>query len=166
TTAVKVFAAKAGSVSSPTVAATFINNSNYLFSPGVLKQEFYSGAVRTDLETSTYTNAPASILYVTAFETPSGQGASYAERVSGFFIPAQTTNYVFFLCSDDDSDLFLSTDASPTNKHLIAQETVWSNSREWVSSGGGGVVASKRSDQFTGTTWPGGNTIHLNAGVQ
>src|SRR5206468_1032784 len=98
-------------------------------------------------------------------EAPTGQGVNYAERLSTIFTPAQTGNYVFFIASDDDSDLFLSLDASPSLKHLIAQETSWSNSREWVSSSGGSVVASKRSDQFTGTTWPGGNTIHLIAGT-
>jgi hypothetical protein len=86
--------------------------------------------------------------------------------VSALFIPAVTTNYVFFLASDDDADLFLSTDANPADKHLIAQETVWSNSRQWVSSGGGSILTAKRSDQFSGTTWPGGATITLNAGTQ
>ncbi|HSU57535.1 MAG TPA: chitobiase/beta-hexosaminidase C-terminal domain-containing protein, partial [Candidatus Dormibacteraeota bacterium] len=164
TAAVKVFGAKPGLVSSPMVAATFINSASNLFSPGFLRQEFYSGALRTDLENPSYTNSPVFVQYVTNFETPTGQGSSYAERVSGYFIPPQTTNYVFFIAGDDDSDLFLSTDDSPSNKHLIAQETAWSNSREWLSSGGGSVVASKRSDQFTGTTWPGGNTIALNGG--
>jgi hypothetical protein len=72
---------------------------------------------------------------------------------------------VFFVCSDDDSDLFLSTDSSSANKQLIASETAWSNPLEWLSSSGGSVVASKRSDQFAGTTWPGSNTIHLTAGT-
>jgi hypothetical protein len=166
TSAVKVMAYKAGSVPSPVVSVTFINSASLVFSPGFVKQEFYSGATRTNLESSTYTNSPTFVSYLTSFETPSGQGSSYAERVSGIFIPPQTTNYVFFLASDDDSDLFLSTDSSPTNKHIIAQETKWSNSRNWLTSGGGSVVASKRSDQFAGTTWPTGNTITLTGGTQ
>jgi hypothetical protein len=148
------------------ISATFINSAFLVFSPGFVKQEFYSGATRANLESGTYTNAPAFVSYLTSFETPSGQGSSYAERVSGFFIAPLTTNYVFYLASDDDSDLFLSTDASPTNKHIIAQETKWSNSRNWFTSGGGSVLPSKRSDQFTGTTWPTGNTITLTGGVQ
>jgi hypothetical protein len=60
----------------------------------------------------------------------------------------------------------LSPDSNPANKQIIAQETVWSNSRQWFTSGGGSVLASKRSDTFAGTTWPGGNTISLTAGVQ
>jgi hypothetical protein len=159
-------AAKAGSISSPVVAATFINSASLVYSPGFVKQEFYSGATRANLENPAYTNSPTSINYLTSFETPAGQGSSYAERVSGFFIPPQTTDYVFFLAADDDSDLFLSIDSNPANKRLIAQETAWSNSRQWVSSGGGSVLSSKRSDQFVGTAWPSGNTISLNEGTR
>jgi hypothetical protein len=166
TTAVKMFAVKPGAISSPVVAATFINSASLTFSPGFVKQEFYPGATRANLENPSYTNSPAFVAYLTSFETPSGQGSSYAERVSALFVPPQTTNYVFFLASDDDSDLFLSTDSNPANKQLIAQETVWSNSRQWFTSGGGSVLASKRSDTFAGITWPTGNTISLVAGVQ
>jgi hypothetical protein len=166
TAAVKVIAFKPGAVPGTVVSATFINSASLMFSPGFAKQEFYSGATRANLESGTYTNAPAFVTYLTSFETPSGQGSSYAERVSAFFIPPQTANYVFFLASDDDSDLFLSTDTSPANKHLIARETVWSNSRQWLTSGGGSTLTAKRSDQFTGTTWPGGNSITLTAGTQ
>ncbi|HEV2394395.1 MAG TPA: chitobiase/beta-hexosaminidase C-terminal domain-containing protein [Verrucomicrobiae bacterium] len=165
TTVVKVQAFKTGFVPSTVVAATFLNSASLTIAPGFFEQDFYSGATRADLENPAFSSPPTFTNYVAALETPSGQGDNYAERVSGFFIPAQTTNYVFFVCSDDDSDLFLSTDSSAANKHLIAAETAWSNAREWLSSGGGSVVASKRSDQFTGTTWPGGNTIHLTAGT-
>jgi hypothetical protein len=166
TAAVKVFAVKSGAIPSVVTAATFINSASLIFSPGFVKQEFYSGATRANLESPSYTNSPTKVAYLTSFETPSGQGSSYAERVSALFTAPQTTDYVFFLASDDDSDLFLSPDSNPANKQLIAQETVWSNSRQWLTSGGGSVLASKRSDTFAGTTWPTGNTISLTAGVQ
>ncbi len=165
TVVVSARAFKPGSVPSPVVAATFLNSASLAFSPGFLKQEFYSGATRANLEDAGFTTPPTFVNYLSAFETPSGQGDNYAERVSGYFIAPVTTNYVFYLCSDDDADLWLSTDTSPVNKQLIATETVWSNPRQWVSSSGGSVLASKRSDQFTGTTWPGGNTISLTAGT-
>jgi hypothetical protein len=166
TAAVKVMAFKAGAVPGVVRTAAFINSAVQTLWPGFARQEFYPGATRANLESGTYTNPFSFVAYPSSFETPSGQGSSYAERVSALFTAPETTDYVFFLASDDDSDLFLSTDATPANKHLIAQETVWSNSRQWVSSGGGSVLASKRSDQFAGTTWPGGNTISLTAGTQ
>jgi hypothetical protein len=157
---------KAGYIPGSVVSALFINGAATNFTSGFAKQEFYPGALRTDLENPAYTGQPSFVDYLPAFETPSGQGDNYAERVSGYFVPPITTNYVFFLCSDDDSDLFLSTDGSTANKYLIAQETAWSNSREWTTSAGGSVLTAKRSDEFTGTAWPGGNTIHLLAGVR
>jgi Fn3 associated len=166
TTAVKVFAVKPSAISSVITAATFIDSAAFIFFPGTVKQELYSGATRANLENPNYTNSPTLFRYLTSFETPSAQGSSYAERISTLFVAPQTTSYVFFLASDDDSDLFLSTDSNPANKFLIAQETVWSNSRQWLTSGGNSVLASKRSDTFAGTTWPGGNTISLTAGVQ
>jgi hypothetical protein len=162
---VKVQAFKAGFVPSTVVAAIFVNSGSLTLSRGFFEQDFYSGATRADLENPAFSSLPTFTNYVPTLETPSGQGVNYAERVSGFFIAPLTTNYVFFICSDDDSDLFLSTNSSAGNKQLIASETAWSNSREWLSSAGGSVVASKRSDQFSGTTWPGGNTIHLTAGA-
>jgi hypothetical protein len=166
TAVLNVKALKSGAVPGPVVSATFINSASTNFYPGFAKQEFYSGALRTDLENIAYSAPPTFVQYLNSFETPSGQGNDYAERVSGFFIPPVTTNYVFFISADDDADLFLSTNAAATNKHLIAQETAWSNSREWVSSAGGSALASKRSDQFSGTTWPGGNMIQLAAGTR
>ncbi|HWV98267.1 MAG TPA: LamG-like jellyroll fold domain-containing protein [Candidatus Acidoferrum sp.] len=165
TALISVQAFKATYSPSRVATAVFLNSASLSLAPGFLKQEFYSGATRANLEDPTFTNPPTFINYLSSFETPSGQGINYAERVSGYFIAPVTTNYVFFVCSDDDSDLFLSTDSSPANKQLIASETVWSNTRQWLSSSGGSVVASKRSDQFTGTTWPGGNTISLTAGT-
>jgi len=165
TTFIRAFAFKPGSFPSATLGALFVNAASASFSTAFLKQEFYPGASRSMLENPASTNAAAFLNYLAAFETPSGQGVNYAERVSGFFLPPQTGDYVFFVASDDDSDLFLSTDANPANKHLIATETIASNSRQWLQSAGGSDLASKRSDQFTGTAWPGGNTIRLTAGT-
>ncbi|HEX4645487.1 MAG TPA: LamG-like jellyroll fold domain-containing protein, partial [Verrucomicrobiae bacterium] len=165
TTMVKARAFQPGAVPSKEAIAVFVNSASMVIAPGFVKQEFYSSALRTDLENPSFSTAPNFVHYLSSFETPSGQGSSYAERVSGYFIPAQTTNYVFFVSSAADSDLFLSTDATPANKHLIAQETAWSGSREWLTSNGGSVLASKRSDQFAGTTWPTGQIISLTAGT-
>jgi Concanavalin A-like lectin/glucanases superfamily/Chitobiase/beta-hexosaminidase C-terminal domain/PA14 domain/Bacterial Ig-like domain len=164
TTSVNAFVFVPGAVPSPVVSATFLNSADYVAAPGFLKQEFYSNAARQDLESSGFSTPADYVHFLASAETPSGQGVNYAERVSGFFLPPVTGNYVFYVCSDDDSDLFLSTDDTPAELKLIAQETSWSNSREWVSSAGGSQVSAKRSDQFTGTQWPAGNTITLQAG--
>jgi hypothetical protein len=59
---------------------------------------------------------------------------------------------VFFLNSDDDSDLFLSTTESPANKRLIARATGWSGGTLGLARKPGAAVTPwrmRRSDQFT-----------------
>jgi hypothetical protein len=82
--------------------------------------------------------------------------------VRGFFTPAVTTNYVFFVNADDDADLFLSTNDEPKNKRLIAQEVNWSDPRNWLNVGTGTAVSQKRSDQWSPD---GGMTMPYNEGI-
>jgi hypothetical protein len=100
-----------------------------------LKVEFFSGASRQDVEAGNVGPA-TSISLASSFEMPVDADEDYTRRVSGYFLPPTSGNYVFFVCSDDDSDLFLSTDSDPAHKRLIAQETGWSDPRQWVSSAG------------------------------
>ena len=56
-----------------------------------------------------------------SFELPADVGEEYGVRMSGFLAPPTTGNYVFYLVSDDSSQLFLSTDETPENKRPIAR---------------------------------------------
>ncbi|HYG34363.1 MAG TPA: PA14 domain-containing protein, partial [Clostridia bacterium] len=102
---------------------------------------------------------------LTSFDTPFDHADNFGDRVSGLFIPPVTTNYVFYISADDDADLFLSTDASPENKRLIAQEAVWSGHLSWTSVGSGdnAMRSSATFKDSTGAT-PFKNGIPLVAG--
>jgi hypothetical protein len=90
---------------------------------------------------------------------------SAGTQFRGYLTPPMDGTYVFFICSDDPSNLFLSTDDNPENKKLVAVETVWSDSRQWQSSGGNSDLTAKRSDQYAGSAWePTPNVITLVAG--
>jgi hypothetical protein len=105
----------------------------------------------------------------TATPDSSGSG-NYVSRASGFFIPAVTTNYVFYMCADNNGFTYLSTDAAPANRKLIAADVGWQNARIWTGSDGntrrgtgGAEPFENRSDQFltsdraaSGTGLPGG----------
>ena len=120
------------------------------FVPGYLQREYWLNKTRAQVEAGTAGTPTINALDLTRFEAPANTGVNnYAERVSGFFVPAVSGNYVFFVNSDDDSDLFLSTDSTTNNLRLIAQEAGWSNPDQWVAVGGGSTTAQKRSDQFT-----------------
>ena len=165
------------------VAKLTVNTATVAYTNG-LKIERFLGFGRPDIENGntgpadsvrvSTRDGSASPLNYTGFENlPNDNINNYAERVSGWFIPPTSGNYVFFLSSDDDSDLFLSTDSTQLNKQLIAQETVWSNPREWSAAGttnitdsGGTLFSQKRSDQWTNAVGdaPFTNGIALTAG--
>jgi hypothetical protein len=87
------------------------------------------------------------------------EGNNFGNRVRGYFIPPVTTNYVFFVASDDDSYLYLSPDDQPSHKVWIANELAWASAADaWQGAAGGGLNSQKRSDTFTpdeGVTFPG-----------
>ena len=102
--------------------------------------------------------------YANSNNTPSNldygfEGNNFGNRVRGYFIPPVTTNYVFFVASDDDSYLYLSPDDQPAHKVWIANESGWATGQDaWQGAAGGGLNSQKRSDTFTpdgGLTFPG-----------
>lgn len=82
-------------------------------------------------------------------------GSDYGNTLEWWFVPPATDNYVFFTCSDDPSNLYISTDDDPANKVMVAQETGWSNPRQWQAVGGGtSLVTEKNSFDNPNSEWP------------
>jgi len=143
--------------------------------PGI-QEKLWLGATRATIEAGTQDSVTPDVqLTLGTFESPIEQGDNFGERLSGLFVAPVTTNYVWFITSDDDSDLFVSTDATPANKVLIAQETSWSGALTWVSNDGGNAnheVTQKRSDSWVPdpanppATPPGAGGIHMVQGTQ
>jgi len=143
--------------------------------PGA-KDEVFDGATRDDVENGSLDGTtPFYLNAMPTFEAPSGQvkdGADFpfTQRLSAIFLPSLTGDYVFFIAADDDSDLFISTDATPAKKYQIAAEPGWSAVRNYFTVGGGAPVSQKRSDQWVPdpanppATPPFATGIHLVAG--
>jgi hypothetical protein len=131
-----------------------------------LKVEFFPGATRQAIEAGSVLTTNLSV--TSTFDLPVNSFVeNYSRRVSGYFVPPASGRYVFFVCADDDADLFLSTDGDPAHKRLIAQEESWSSPWQWVSSSGWSKVSQKRSDQWSpdqGLSTPYGEGIPLVAG--
>ena len=66
---------------------------------------------------------------LTSFEAPRDVADGYGARMRGFLYPPANGDYTFMIASDDESDLFLSTDASPDSRQLVAF------TREWTEPG-------------------------------
>jgi hypothetical protein len=153
------------SISVTSGVVTLTANPGALVYTNGLKQEFFAGATRQDVEIGSV--APGVVRLVSQADSAGGFGDNHARRYSGYFIPPTTDAYVFFVASDDDCDLFLSTDSDPANKQLIAQEAGYSGTRSWLVAGGSGSLASqKRSDQWTNSIgeMPYTNGFYLTAG--
>jgi len=150
---------------------------------GLITGKAFTGITGTAVTALTgnakFPNAPDQIFYLPYFEwnatgdifTPPGNWAdNYGSQIRGYFYPPTTGDYVFYLAADDNAELHLSTDGDPANKKLIARESVWSNPREYLISGGASDLTAKDSSTFTGTQWPvldpvlGGAKITLQAG--
>lgn len=67
------------------------------------------------------------------FEAPSGFADNYGQRMRGFIVPPLDGEYIFWIASDDNSVLLLSTDEDPANAGTIAQVPGWSGFREWTA---------------------------------
>ncbi|MFO1514339.1 MAG: PA14 domain-containing protein, partial [Verrucomicrobiota bacterium] len=110
---------------------------------GVLR-EVYGGIAGTTIADLTnnpaYPDNPTSTNFVTDFfEAPINTADYYGQRMRGFVIAPATGSYIFWISSDDDGSLYLSTDETPANKQLIAYVSGWTNPREW------GKFASQQS---------------------
>jgi len=118
----------------------------------VAREQLWFTATRLGIESGLQdTVTPDRDYSISFFQTPEAQGDTYADRLSAIFVAPVSGNYVFFVNGDDDSDLFVSTDATPANKQLVAQEVDWAGNQEWVGNSGGSAnhqVTQKRSDQW------------------
>ncbi len=76
-------------------------------------------------------NSPDAVSLLSSLEAPRRSGAQYGQRLSGWLVPPSTGAYVFFIASDNDSELWLSTDATVPNKQLIASVSGSTGSRQW-----------------------------------
>ena len=66
-----------------------------------------------------------------SLEAPKNCGDNYVARIRGFLYPPATGDYVFKIASDDQADLFLSLDANPTAKKLIAYHREFTGDKEF-----------------------------------
>lgn len=102
---------------------------------GTILREYWLGIPGdfvTDLTgSSNYPNNPSGSDQLTAFEAPTDWADAYGTRVRGYVHAPVSGSYIFWIASDDYSELWLSTDDNPANKVLIASVSGWTASREW-----------------------------------
>ncbi|MHC4112728.1 MAG: chitobiase/beta-hexosaminidase C-terminal domain-containing protein, partial [Planctomycetota bacterium] len=117
----------------------FVPTSSPSGSIGSILYEYWDGIGGTLVSNLTsspdYPGNPTSIDYMTSFEAPSDWDNQYGIRMRGYLHPPANGNYTFWISSDDNSELWLSTDDDPINKVLIAYENSWTQIRIWELGG-------------------------------
>lgn len=87
----------------------------------------------TDLTSSpAYPNNPSGSDQPTSFEAPTNWEESYGTRMRGWIHPPITGQYRFWIASDDQGQLRLSTNDTPANAVLIASVPIWTDPRQWT----------------------------------
>jgi hypothetical protein len=90
----------------------------------VIKVELWENIGTTDLNNlkrnPRYPDDPDVIEYHTRFEWNSMDIDNYGGRIHGWLYPRITGNYIFWLCTDDQGELWLSADDDPGNVEMIA----------------------------------------------
>jgi len=66
-----------------------------------------------------------------SFKAPTDTFENFSQRLSGYIVPPATGAYTFWLATDDDGELLLSTDESPANLAKIASVTGFVNPEAW-----------------------------------
>ncbi len=134
-------------------------------------REFYGGTPDSSVSGMTnaaiYPNSPTEVSIMDdLFETQVNYADYYGQRLRAVLVAPATGDYTFYVCSDDQSFLYLSQTESPSAKQLIAAEPGWNPSRDFFSttrrtganaSGLGLGEPANRSDTAFGT-------INLTAG--
>jgi len=88
-------------------------------------------AVSALTSSANYPNNPSTTAVLTSMEAATSYTESYGARIAGYICAPITGIYTFWIASDDNAELWLSTDNQVTNKQKIAYNTSWTNSREW-----------------------------------
>jgi hypothetical protein len=103
---------------------------------GTILREYWlnitGNAVSALTSDARFPNSPDGSSQLTSLEGPSNWADSYGTMISGYVHPTVSGSYTFWVAGDDNVNLYLSADAQPANKVLIAQVPDWTDSREWT----------------------------------
>ena len=103
---------------------------------GVLREVYHDiegGLVADLLDAPKYPDHPDERhLIATGFAAPSNVGIHYGQRMQAYLAPPQSGYYRFWIASDDEGHLYLSSDEKPENVSRIAVVPGWTQPLEWT----------------------------------
>src|SRR4051812_3253889 len=121
-------------------------------SNGVLREVYLNiggNAISDLLNSPSFPNNPSYETLEPIFEAPQNVAETYGQRMRALVIAPTSGSYIFWISSDDNGALYLSTTEDPAQKVQIATVNNWTSSREWTKepnqqSGAITLVAGQR----------------------
>ena len=104
-------------------------------SNGVLREVYLGisgGTIAGLLSSPNYPGSPSLETIQSIFEAPTDVADNYGQRMRALLLPPVTGNYTFWIASDDNSALYLSSNEDPATRTQIATVNAWTSSREWT----------------------------------
>ena len=89
------------------------------------------GSVSNLVQDTRYPDSPDATTIVKSLEGPTNFADNYGSRLQAYVVPPVTCDWNFYISSDDNSKLYLSTDDLPANKAEIASVGGWTSPRQW-----------------------------------
>jgi len=106
---------------------------------GTILRQYWTGipggAVSDLTANANYPANPSGANQLASFEAPTDWADNYGTRVRGYITAPNTGSFVFWIASDDSSELWLSTNDAPANITLVASVSGWTGAREWNKYG-------------------------------
>lgn len=94
---------------------------------GSIFWEYWTSIYGNSVSSIPLSTIPAGSRALTTFASPVGFGDNYGARARGYICTPVSGNYTFYLASDDNSELWLSTNDQPANKVKIAYVNDWTS---------------------------------------
>ena len=103
---------------------------------GSLLREYWlnltGSAVSNLTNNGNYPDNPSGSNFLSTFAAPQDWADNYGTRVRGYIVAPNTGTFYFWISSDDNSELWLSTSTNPADKTLIASVPGWTWPQEWT----------------------------------
>jgi len=111
---------------------------NYAAGSGTILREYWldigGNRIANLTGNSNYPYNPTGADEMSSFEAPVNFANNYGTRMRGYLHPPATGDYTFYIASDNDSELYLSTDEDPDNVVRICRVKESVGSRDWFNT--------------------------------
>ena len=98
---------------------------------GSISREVWTGVNGNSVANIPVGAAPNLTDKLPSFEAPTNWADNYGTRLRGYITAPVSGSYTFWIASDDNSELWLSSNDNPANKVSIASVPEWTDSRQW-----------------------------------